>query len=106
MEETWKEIEPNIWKPENEGDSITGVLLSKEPKDSKREMSAKYKVENEQGIFLVWGSAVLDDRMECINTGTKVRITFKEKKEIKKGRTLNVYKVEVAAPAEKKQETA
>lgn len=29
----WQTIEPGIWKPENEGDQIEGVLVNKEPRD-------------------------------------------------------------------------
>ena len=93
--EEWKIIEPKVWKPEKEEDSITGVLIHTEPADKVREMSARYKVENKEGVFLVWGCATLDDRMQCVNIGDKVRITYKSKKELDKGRTLNIYKVEV-----------
>lgn len=92
--EQWKTIEPNVWKPEKEGDSITGLLIGKDPADKEKNFSAKYHIENDQGVFLVWGSAVLDERMIAVDEGTMVRITFKEKKEIGKGRQLNIYKVE------------
>ncbi len=90
----WETIEPKMWKPEKDGDSIEGVLVNKEPADKSRELSARYKVENPDGIFLVWGCATLDDRMIHVVVGEKVRITFKEKKDIGKGKTLNIYKVE------------
>ena len=59
--EQWKSIEPEMWKPENEGDSIEGILIEKKPRTEA--MSAQYKLKNEDGEHLVWGSAVLDDRM-------------------------------------------
>ena len=90
----WKTIEPAMWKPEKDGDGIEGVLVHKEPADRSRELSARYKVENQEGIFLVWGCTTLDDRMQHVDIGDKVRITFKERKDIGKGKTLNVYKVE------------
>ncbi len=90
----WKTIEPKMWKPAKDGDSIEGVLVNKEPADKSRELSARYKVENQDGIFLVWGCTTLDDRLQHVNVGDKVRITFVEKKNIDKGKTLNSYKVE------------
>jgi|TARA_Y100000310_G_scaffold273706_1_gene289363 hypothetical protein len=93
-DEHWEVIEPKMWKPQQNGDSITGVLVYKEPADKSRELSARYKVENRDGIFLVWGCATLDDRLNHVNIGDAVRITFKEKRDIGKGKTLNIYKVE------------
>ena len=86
-------IEPGVWKPE-EGDSITGVLVNKVPKEEN--MSARYVVENKNGLFTVWGSAVLDDRMQYVTIGQLVRITFEGKGKNAKGQDLNKYKVQVA----------
>lgn len=99
QDQEWKEVSPGMWKPEKDGDSIIGVLLDKVPEDKARNMSAKYHLENEQGIFLIWGCAMIDERMIAINVGDKIRVTFVEKKNIAKGKSLNVYKVEVAKPA-------
>lgn len=98
--ENWKTIEPKIWngKDEKEGDTISGVLIGKEPKDEIKETSARYFVENEGGIFLLWGSAVLDDRMNYVKVGDKIRITYKGKDKNKKGQPLKLYRVEVAMP--------
>lgn len=90
----WETIEPKMWKPQKDGDVIEGVLVNKEPADKSRELSARYKLENQEGIFLVWGCTTLDDRMQHIEAGDKVRITFVEKKDIGKGKVLNIYKVE------------
>lgn len=97
MEQTttqWETVEPGVWKPQKEEDQIEGVLVHKEPEDKAKGISARYKVENSQGMWLVWGCATLDDRMQHIEVGNKVRITFKGKKDIGKGKMLNVYKVE------------
>ena len=51
-------------------------------------------------MFLVWGSAVLDDRMKFVRVGDKLKITFKGKGKNKKGQALNLYQVEVAQPQE------
>ncbi len=65
----WKPIEPRVWKPEQENDRIIGVLVNKEPKDEQTGMSARYYIENEKGMFFVWGSTVLDDRMQYVKVG-------------------------------------
>lgn len=109
----WQTIEPGIWKPEKEGDQIVGVLVSKEPKDESNGVSAKYYLENQNGMFLVWGSAVLDDRMQYVKVGQKIRITFEGKTKNKRNQDVNLFKVEVskvqevdAKPAESGESSA
>ena len=50
MGKKWKTIEPGVWKPEKEGDSIEGVLVNKVPKDETAGFSARYYIENKGGI--------------------------------------------------------
>ena len=96
----WDTIEPGVWKPEEEGDEITGILVNKMPKEDN--ISARYVVENKGGLFTVWGSAVLDYRMQYVKIGQVVKITFLGKGKNAKGQDLNKYKVQVAKPKEKK----
>ena len=88
-------VEPGIWKYENEGDHIFGVLINAEPKDDANDLSAKYFIENETGMMMVWGSAVLDDRMKLVKIGKPVRITYRGTKKNAKGRSFKVFEVEV-----------
>ena len=46
------------------------------------------------GMMMVWGSAVLDDRMKLVKIGTPIRITCKGKKQNAKGRDFKVFTVE------------
>lgn len=92
----WKTIEPGVWKPEKEGDQIMGVLVSKEPKDENTGLSARYYLETTAGMFFVWGSAVIDDRMQYVKIGDKVRITYKGKTTNKRNQTMNLFKVEIS----------
>ena len=94
--DNWKPIEPNVWKPAQAGDSIIGVLVNKTPKDETNGLSAKYHLENSQGMILVWGSAVLDDRMQYVPVGSKVRITFEGQTKNKRQLTVNLFRVEIA----------
>lgn len=100
----WKVIEPDIWKPEKEDDSITGVLLTKESRTG--DLSAKYKVENKDGISLIWGSVILDDRLALVNIGDTVRVTYKGREKNKKGQDVKIFKVEVKAKTEEQKQAA
>jgi hypothetical protein len=96
----WKTIEPGVWKPNKEGDNITGDLVNKEPKDEQSGLSARYYLKNQEGTFFVWGCAVIDDRMQYVSVGEKVRITFKGKTKNKRNQDMNLFKVEVAEKPE------
>jgi hypothetical protein len=89
-----KDVEPNIWKPEEDGDNIQGILVNKEARSG--ELSARYFIDDNEGIKLVWGCKVLNSRMELVNIGDFVKITYKGLTETKKGRKLHLYKVEAA----------
>jgi hypothetical protein len=95
--DNWKPIEPNVWKPKEIGESIIGVIVNKTPKDESTGLSAKYQLENERGMFLIWGSAVLDDRMHYVDVGSKVRITYNGKTKNKRNQDVNLFIVEVAS---------
>lgn len=92
--EKWIEIEPKMWKPENEGDIIKGILTKKEQEVGENKNNL-YHLETEDGSTSVWGSKGLDDLMLYVKVGDIVRITYKETKELKGGRTFKVFKVEV-----------
>lgn len=92
----WKTIEPSVWKPEQVGDHIVGTLLNKTPKDEQSGLSARYYIENPEGTSFVWGSAVIDDRMQYVKVGQKVRITFEGKTKNKRNQDVNLYTVEVS----------
>jgi hypothetical protein len=92
----WKTIEPGVWRPEKERDSIIGVLVSKEPKNDVSGISAKYYIETDNGMFFVWGSTVLDDRMQYVKVNQKIRITYEGKTKNKRGQDVNLFRVDVA----------
>lgn len=90
---TLESIEPNVWKPEKPGDFIEGVLIQKR-EDVGTNKSHAYYLESDGKQTMVWGSTILDGRMDFVNVGEFCRITFKEKTTNSKGQPLNVYKVE------------
>jgi hypothetical protein len=94
--ENWKTIEPRVWKPLKAGDYIIGNLVNKEPKDEITGFSARYYLENQEGMFFVWGCTVLDDRMQYAKIGSKIRITYEGETTNKRHQKVNLYKVDVA----------
>jgi hypothetical protein len=102
----WQTIEPGRWKHETEGDQIAGVLVNKEPRDETSGTSARYYIENQDGMFLIWGSPVIDDRMQYVKTGQKVRVTFEGHTKNKKNQQVNLFKVEVPKAVPQNEETA
>ena len=91
----YKEINPEAWTYEKDGDFIEGVLLRKEDNVGENE-SWLYSIETPEGVKNVWGSAVLDTRIALIKVGEKVKITYKGKGEAKAGRNPpKIFKVEV-----------
>lgn len=89
----YEEINPNIWKPEEEGDSIEGVLINKETEvgDYKSNAYAIETKDNKQ--MLVWGCTILDDRMKYVEAGDQIKITYKGVEQNKKGQPVKIYKV-------------
>ena len=74
-ENEWVSVEPEIWKPEKEGDSVEGVLILKREKSGKFNKESYY-IENKDRSYLVFGTTVLENRMRLVNVGDVVRIVF------------------------------
>jgi len=99
----WKTIEPGVWKHEKEGDRIEGVLVNKIPADQAKGMSARYVLDTKAGLMTVWGSAIIDDRMQYVNVGEPVKIIYDGEGANAKGQKLNMFTVQTA---KKKKEEA
>ncbi len=99
FKEVGKEL-PETWKPENEGDFIEGIYAKRKTQVGANK-SNLYYIEVDGVLKAVWGSQVLDDKMDDpkIVIGDKIRITYegKEKKYHK-------YKVEKDFPEEESEE--
>lgn len=93
---TYKEISTEDWKPKKDGDFIEGILVRVQP-DVGINKSMLYSIENAEGVWNVWGSAILDSRMALVHVGDKTKITYKGlAKESKKGKNpAKIFKVEV-----------
>ncbi len=90
----FEEIEHDPWSPQEEGDSITGVLLNVK-KDVGPNNAMLYTLSVDEKSKVVWGSTILDDRMMSCNIGDIVRITYKGLGEKKPGQNaVKIFKVE------------
>ena len=88
----YEEINPAMWKPK-EGESVEGELVNKQ-KDVSTNGSMLYTIETDKELINCWGSTVLDNRMQLVDIGDSVRITFVRTEKNKKGQPLKIYKVE------------
>lgn len=96
----FQEINPGIWTYQKDGDSIEGELIAMQtevgPNKSKL-YSIKLK---DNTIKNIWGSIILDDRMNLVKIGDVVKITYKGLGEkTKKGKNApKLFKVEIDIP--------
>ena len=74
MNEVWETVKNNIWEPENEGDSISGILIYKELKTFQK--IVRYKIRNNENTYTIIGTGSLDKLMQRVEAGSKVRITY------------------------------
>ncbi len=91
----FEEINPQEVKFEKEEDSIQGILLQKQT-DIGPNKANLYGMETPEGVKNVWGATILDQRMDFVKVGDKVKITFKGLGEKKPGQNApKIFKVEV-----------
>jgi len=96
MDMVWSIIEPNVWKPLKEGDSVMGILVRKD--DATKDINARYYLEYNNKQHMIWGTVVLDDKMSLVNVGQLIRITFIKNvpNKDKKKNDIKIFKVEVS----------
>ncbi len=89
----YQKIEPKIWKPENKDDCIEGTLTSTAP-SSKYPETQQYALLTSKGDnFTVYGTTVLDSRMEHVKIGSKVKIVYCGKEQNKKKQDVKMFDV-------------
>ncbi len=89
-----KEIEPGVWKPEKEGDKITGILISKDENVGDFDSTA-YHLDTDDGPMTVWGSAALNPKMATVKPNDKIEIEFVGTTPSKKGADTKLFKVSI-----------
>lgn len=92
---TYKEVNPEDWTYEKDGEFVEGILLRKQENVGTND-SMLYSIETPKGVKSVWGAAILDSRMGLVKVGAKVKITYKGLGEAKGGKNApKIFKVEV-----------
>jgi len=72
----WRKLESNVFKFEDEGEEITGILRSVEPSQMDGAKNKVYGIETSDGLLTVFGTVVLDSLMSGVKLGQMVRIAF------------------------------
>jgi hypothetical protein len=93
MEQEWETVERGIWKPAIYGDKIEGKYIEKKENLGPNKSNA-YLLQTDEGVFLVWGTAILDDRMNAVNIGDFIRVTYKGTNKNGKGQNVKIFLVE------------
>lgn len=80
MSDGWQKVggenDAPAWKPENEGDEVSGVFLEVRENVGANKSNI-YTLQQADGSRVgVWGSAVIDNRMASIPVGDQVRIVY------------------------------
>ena len=98
-----EEVEVGLWKPENEGDSIEGILLKIE-RDVGTNNSNLYTIEVDEKPIAVWGSTLLDPKMTAAQIGDLLRIEYKGLGEAKAGHSApKIFKLLIDFDKRKKE---
>jgi len=66
---------PEVWTHEKKGDVIEGIYLNKKENVGKNKANM-YILDVDGKKMSVWGSTVLDNKMDEVPTGNKIWITF------------------------------
>lgn len=102
-ENNWIEAGSNTgdsWKPENEGDTLIGVLIGKKENVGINNSNVYLIEEKDKAgeLTSVWGSTVLDTKFSEIPVGSKVKIEYLGKVKSKAPQPYKDFKVLYQAP--------
>lgn len=81
----FEEVENEVWRPDKDGDTLTGVLLSKEENVGEND-SMLYTLEVNNKPIIIWGSTVLDGKMVSVKVGEMVKIEYSGRAEARPGK--------------------
>ncbi len=95
MDREFREIDPQVWKPVNSGDSTEGTYLKTQREVGMNDSNLHCFRDDNGKEFTVWGSKILDDKLEYVKPGDFVKITYKGTETNKKGQPVKIIKVEV-----------
>ena len=88
----FKPINPGVWKPLNDGDTMEGVLVSSEL--GKKFGGKVYHLETPKGEqVVIFSTTVLEDRMSYVKVGEYVKIIYKGTMKNAKGQETKMFEV-------------
>ena len=105
MAREYVDIEPEVWKPVNPGDFTEGEFIKTNEKVGSHDSKMHCFRGDDGKEFTVWGSTLIDDRMDYVKPGDFVRIIYKETTQNQKGQPLKIYKIGIAKAKPGKDET-
>ena len=82
---TFEKVEINTWKPENANDEIVGIFVKAES-DVGTNNSMLYHMEVDKKPMAVWGSVILDQKMNAVKPSDMIKIIYLGKGEAKGGK--------------------
>jgi len=80
----FEKVEVNTWKPVADNESVEGIFVRAE-KDVGTNNSMLYSMEVEGKPMAIWGSAVLDPKMNAVKSSDLIKIIYLGKGEAKGG---------------------
>lgn len=87
----WKQVLGNHWKPQNEDESIEGVLLKKAPNTFD---SFDYHISvGPDDVRILRGTTMLDGLMNELDVGAKLKIVYKGEQNTGKGNPAKIWEV-------------
>ena len=91
----YEEVNPGMWTPEKEGDSLEGIFIRAEH-DVGPQKSTIYHLEKEGKPMSFWGCTILDQRMAWVKPSDSFRVTYKGLAEPQPGKNpAKIFKVEI-----------
>jgi len=79
--------ESDIWKPEEAGEQLTGILEAREQTGQWKNLAYKIRADGE--IRTLFGTKILNDKMSKILIGANIKIVYNGEKKSQSGR---IYK--------------
>ncbi len=80
----FEKVEIDTWKPQEANESVEGIFIKSEQNVGTNN-SALYNMEVEGKPKAVWGSAILDPKMNAVKPGDLIKIEYLGKGEAKGG---------------------
>jgi len=80
----FEKVEVNTWKPQEDNESVEGIFVKAEQNVGTNN-SMLYSIEVEEKPMAIWGSAVLDPKMNAVKPGDLIKIVYLGKGEAKAG---------------------